>query len=170
MGLGLNPHEASPMTSPAEQGRAAIADLPQMIRIGAFDMQLRRLTHLEASTQNIHGRFTPLEQSIDIAERPASTHMAIDTVLHEVLHAIWWAGGLKEKDDDEERIVAGFSTGLMQVFRDSPWLLAWMLEWLAPVPLLPQVDISDPIVEQMKVKSYEQQRIATLVSRPEASF
>ncbi len=40
-----------------------------------------------------------------------------DTVLHEVLHALWDAYGLREKKDSEERIVTALAAGLLNVLK-----------------------------------------------------
>jgi hypothetical protein len=54
-----------------------------------------------------------------------STAKAADTLLHEAGHAIYATYGLAE-EDKEERIVGAFATAWAQVFRDNPWLLAWL--------------------------------------------
>ena len=48
-----------------------------------------------------------------------------DTLLHEIMHAVWHYMGLNEKHE-EESVVNRLSTGLTQVFCDNPSLLKWI--------------------------------------------
>lgn len=45
-----------------------------------------------------------------------------DTLLHEILHAVYFVWNLEDKDD-EERTVTGLSTGLSTVLHDNPELV-----------------------------------------------
>lgn len=45
-----------------------------------------------------------------------------DTLWHEINHALWWVLNLKEKKDDEERIVRSLTTGQLMVLADN-WQL-----------------------------------------------
>lgn len=54
---------------------------------------------------------------------------AVDTLLHEINHAIYWAYGIND-DDKEERVVGTFATAWTQVFRDNPRLLQYITESL----------------------------------------
>lgn len=49
----------------------------------------------------------------------------VDTVLHEVTHAIYWAYVIEDKDE-EERIVTTMARAWTQVWRDNPDLLGWL--------------------------------------------
>lgn len=49
-----------------------------------------------------------------------------DTLIHEVLHAIWHEYGMQD-DDKEERTVHMMATGLTQLFRDNPALIRYLL-------------------------------------------
>jgi hypothetical protein len=49
------------------------------------------------------------------------------TLLHEILHAIYWEHSLQDNDGEED-IVQSFERGLMQVFVDSPDVLAFIGE------------------------------------------
>jgi hypothetical protein len=52
--------------------------------------------------------------------------MRVDTLLHEVFHAIWAIGQLKDKGQEEERAVAVMATYMTQVIRDNPHLMRWI--------------------------------------------
>jgi hypothetical protein len=66
-----------------------------------------------------------MEHTIRIRPDVPSRWVIVDTVLHEINHAIFWAYLLRD-NDDEERTVATIATGWTQVFRDNPALLAWI--------------------------------------------
>lgn len=48
-----------------------------------------------------------------------------DTLLHEILHAIWYCMALPEEGLQEEQIVRSMATGLMAVMMDNPKLLKY---------------------------------------------
>lgn len=48
-----------------------------------------------------------------------------DTLLHEILHAIWYGQGVDsgvKSEDIEEYVVGVFAANLMQVFQDNKWI------------------------------------------------
>lgn len=51
--------------------------------------------------------------------------LCVDTLLHEIYHAIWWTYGVHD-EDKQERIVSATSTAWTQVFRDNPTLMPWI--------------------------------------------
>lgn len=71
------------------------------------------------------GDFTYLQSQIRVDSRLKSTAL-VDTLLHEILHAIWALGHLKSKAQKEERAVAVIATYLTQVIRDNPDLMKWI--------------------------------------------
>jgi len=50
----------------------------------------------------------------------------VNTLFHEVMHAVWWVYGLDEGELKEERVILTLANGLCGVFRDNPELAAWM--------------------------------------------
>lgn len=51
-----------------------------------------------------------------------------DTLLHEILHAIWYCMSIAEGGADEEAVVRRMSSGLIQVFMDNPQLLNYFAD------------------------------------------
>lgn len=110
-------------------GRGAVEMLPDRIVVGPFDLMIIHMdSHLAGSEQSF-GQFRCLEQAIYIQLDMPSPHKAVDTMLHEVGHAIYWAHDIDD-EDKEERIVSVMATGWTQVYRNNPWLLSWMGEVL----------------------------------------
>lgn len=103
--------------------------LPKIVRVAGYDIRIELMsTHMATSMQR-YGEFSSIEQTIRLQCEMPSRFKAVDTFLHEVNHAIFWAYGL-EDDDKEERIVSTFSTAQMTLFRDNPWLTKWIAEAL----------------------------------------
>jgi hypothetical protein len=75
--------------------------------------------------KDVFGEFSPCEGRIALQVDMPSTVKAADTLLHEAGHAIYWTYGVSDADE-EERVVGIFATAWAQVFRDNPWLLAWV--------------------------------------------
>lgn len=113
----------------ADRGIEAVRALPDSIRVAGYDFQIVKWTTHEASACSRWGEFSQIEQVIRIQENIPSPFKAVDTFLHEVSHAIFWAYGIHD-DDKEERIVSTMGTALMTVHRDNPWLAPWLTKAL----------------------------------------
>lgn len=111
--------------TPNERGRRAIATLPKTFRIGAHDFAILQWTLLEATTNGRWGEFSGHEACIRIQSDMPSPTKAVDTFLHELLHAIYFTYGIRD-DDNEERTVGHMATALTTAFRDNPWLAGWV--------------------------------------------
>lgn len=103
--------------------------LPKTVRVAGYDFKIVVWQPLEAHSAHRYGECSTIEQVIRISRFSASPEKAVDTFLHELLHAIHWAFGVEDVDR-EERTVNLLSTGLMTVHRDNPWLAPWIAETL----------------------------------------
>jgi hypothetical protein len=99
--------------------------LPEMIKVGAFDFAIEKVDTLEAHSRGVYGQCSSQLMTLSIQRQMPSRQKAVDTFLHELLHAIWWERDLEDADK-EERTVGCLSTGLVQVHRDNPWLADWI--------------------------------------------
>ena len=108
-----------------EFARALIIDLPEKVRIGAFDFQIQRWNSYQAAAAQRWGECSTTEFVIRIQVDMPTRHKAVDTVLHEIMHAIYVIFGV-EDDDKEERIVSMFAKALAGVYRDNPWIIEWL--------------------------------------------
>jgi hypothetical protein len=106
-------------------GRQAIEALPRSLKVGPFDFGIDKLSAQRALGKDCFGEFSLCEGQIALQLDMPSPIKAADTLLHEAGHAIYATYALAE-DDKEERIVAVFAAAWAQVFRDNPWLLAWL--------------------------------------------
>lgn len=99
----------------------AVDDLPASIRVGPYTIKIT----IE-DVPNAYGQFSPADQEITIQPAFKTAPLAIDTVLHELLHAMWFATALPKKY--EERFVSALSPCLTQVLQDNPGLRSWLLK------------------------------------------
>ena len=67
-------------------------------------------------------------QTIGVTAGLAKDHMA-DVILHEIIHALYFAMGLKE-DSDEENVAHRIATGICTVFKSNPKFFKWWSELL----------------------------------------
>ena len=95
------------------------AGFPEILRIGPFDYRVKIVKKLKD-----WGEFSSRKCVIRLRSK-MSPAWAIDTVKHEISHAIWHTYHLK-RGDGEERIVTVMATGWTQVYRNNPKLLKWI--------------------------------------------
>ena len=107
--------------------KALLKRLPKVVRVGPYDFKVELMgSRREIGTGNM-GEFSSAEFMIRIAGELPSIMLVLDTLLHEICHAICFAYHIRESDD-EERTVSLMGTGWAQVYRDNPSLLAWIAE------------------------------------------
>ena len=98
------------------------------IRVGPFDIAL---TQLEGkSRDNNMGEFCDTQLTISMREHYNNPQQEAETLLHELLHAIYEVMGVRSKDG-EERIISQMSLGMASVIRDNPTLIDWLKEKLS---------------------------------------
>ena len=91
------------------------------VKVGPTDFSIEYVP----LNDELFGDFSYINSRIRIEENLKGSAL-VDTVLHEILHAIWKLGQLKDKREDEERAVAIMATYLTQVLRDNPVMLTWL--------------------------------------------
>lgn len=99
--------------------------LPERIKVAAFDIKIITFPDREAELRQLFGEFSALDQTIRIDSKIVGTIKGIDTLIHELNHAIYWAYGIYD-EDKEERIVGAFATAWTQIYRDNPELLEFI--------------------------------------------
>lgn len=92
---------------------------------------------MTAAAEGKFGDFSAMDSRIR-CDPNAGRIKLLDTLLHEILHGIWWAYGIHD-NDGEERTVGTLSTALTQIFRDNPDLLRFIHESVA-TESLPRLD------------------------------
>ena len=99
--------------------------LPGKVKVGPYDIAIRKFPASDANEQRIFSDFSADGLRIRITEdlTPAK---AADSLLHEILHAVFWVWNIKS-GDKEERTVNTVATALTTVFRDNPKVAKWIL-------------------------------------------
>ena len=102
--------------------------IPRVLRIAAFDISVEEMPTSVARAAERLGEFSNVEQCIRVQTQDLSKWIVLDTLLHELVHAIFSCYSLDD-DDDQERLASVMGTALAQVCRDNPDLIKWIL-WL----------------------------------------
>lgn len=104
-----------------------LSSLPSVVKVACFDIEIEVWTSHRATTESKFGLWSAIEQKIGVDGSIINIYKFLDTLIHEINHAIWWAYGI-EDDDKEERVVATMATGWVQIYRDNPGLLKFIQE------------------------------------------
>ena len=107
--------------SPAERVAELVESLPQYVKIGPYQFRLEMWTAQQAMGARRYGECSTVEQRISIQRDHVCPVRLLDTVLHEINHALFWLCNLGD-DDKEEHIVGHLATAQVQLFADNPWL------------------------------------------------
>lgn len=98
------------------------------LRIGHRRYTVRSMTKAELATAEAVGFCMKEDAEIAVSPKGTSCDQA-ETLLHEVLHAVWDSVGLPDQVD-EERAVTMLAKGLCQVLLDNPVFHATLLAGL----------------------------------------
>lgn len=98
--------------------------IPKTLKIGGFMWKIHQNQHV-SNEGNSFGSTHTRHQNIFI--EPSETQQKKEhTLLHEVMHALWWQTGLssryKEDKKIEEEVIDAISSGLYQVLKDNKML------------------------------------------------
>lgn len=96
--------------------------LPRTFKVLGFDWKISENADV-AFEGNVYGTTHHQTQQVFI-EPKLSLQKQEQTILHELMHAIWWQSGLgkrydKEQTKIEEEVVHTLSMGLYQVLKDN---------------------------------------------------
>lgn len=94
---------------------------PKRVKISALDFSIEYVP----LNEELFGDFSYLNSRIRI-EKNLSGPPLVDTLLHEINHAVWKVWQLKDRKEDEERVVAVMAAAWTQIFRDNPGFSKWM--------------------------------------------
>lgn len=100
-----------------------VDDLPASIRVGPYQISITVVSKL--NRDNDYGEFHFDGQRITVRKSYKSTALAVTTVLHELIHAMWAAYELPNRPN-EEQVAGSLSTCLTQVLLDNPDFLCWL--------------------------------------------
>jgi hypothetical protein len=90
------------------------------LRVGYRRYKIRTWTRDDVDATGSHGQCDSTKGIISVCVDDEPLRV-LDTLLHEILHAIWAEYGLGE-NEPEERAVSVLATGFTQVMHDNPQL------------------------------------------------
>lgn len=98
---------------------------PTSIKVGWKTYAIEDWCHKIASANARYGEADHAEKTIRI-DRSYGALQSAETLLHEVLHAVWDIWQISESGcHEEEYLVASQASGLTAVWRDNPEFAAW---------------------------------------------
>lgn len=96
--------------------------LPASVRVGPYDIALIVEDAEWYADSECFGVFKSWLLTIQLTvDQPTPLHM-LDTLIHEIMHAVWFVQGIKPRDSEERKVTA-LATAWTQIHRDNPWLL-----------------------------------------------
>jgi hypothetical protein len=99
-----------------------VNSLPDTIRIGPYNLAICKVEKI-GEEDKYFGMFDGSTEQISIVLNHPSKTRAADTLLHEILHGIWY---VVHASGEEEQTVSALATGLIQTFKDNKWLHDWL--------------------------------------------
>ena len=104
--------------------------IPDHIKIGYVNYHFDFWPDTFATTEDAQGEFFATSAKIGLKTSALETVHGTNTLLHEILHAIFYQYGLCEDvGDKEEKIVNTTANGLSSVFVDNPWLIDYIKKY-----------------------------------------
>lgn len=101
--------------------------VPRLIKVGPFYYEVKRWKRMPADNSEAWGMCDRATNVILLSEVPGPQKQR-EVLLHEVLHAIYGTTGLCSKDNvPEEMVVTDMSPALLQVLRDNPDLVDYLV-------------------------------------------
>ena len=98
------------------------------IKVGPFDISVVSL--FPEDKEECLGQFSPFDLTVELREDYTTQQQEAETLLHELLHAIWYTMAIAAEREVEEKVVGPMSVGLAMVIRDNPDLINWIREKL----------------------------------------
>jgi hypothetical protein len=105
--------------------KALMQSLPETVRVGVYEFRIEKWNQHQASANRRWGECSTVEQFIRLQVDMPTRYKAVDTVMHELMHAMYWAYGVQD-EDKEERVVIIMASALAALHRDNPWLAIWI--------------------------------------------
>lgn len=95
--------------------------LPEKIKVAGFDIDVESWDPEKADEDRAYGDFSSSKLRIRV-DCSVNKYKVLDTIIHEINHAIYWAYGI-EDEDKQERLCGAFATAWLQVYRDNSKLI-----------------------------------------------
>lgn len=101
--------------------------IPSSLRIG---YRVYRVKPMPADSDEVHGCCNHIQCVIRVEPTPNNPPEAANTLLHEMLHAIFAVYSLPEKELTEETVVSAVANGLSASIQDNKAAWDWIIDQL----------------------------------------
>ncbi len=103
--------------------------LPELIRVGPYNVKVKVVNKVTVGGKktNCWGAWQPDRGPIELRREQNSPKDALDTLCHEIFHAIYSLDNIT-KGPREEPLVNAFGTWWSAVLVDNPLLVKWLVE------------------------------------------
>lgn len=102
---------------------------PRFVKVGPYRY---RIEFTAEELENSSYAECDLKKEVIRVRMTLSEGITRDTILHEIMHAVWDAFSVMTKtdhlEDVEEHVIRHLSTGVLGVLRDNPRLVAYLTE------------------------------------------
>jgi hypothetical protein len=100
--------------------------IPDSLRIGPYDIRVEKMDSIpDDDGKMLWGCYDHGKLLIQITRSQPNILFIVDTLFHEIYHAIYVNTGLGY-GSTEEHVVSALATGMTQVYRDNPSLVRWL--------------------------------------------
>lgn len=103
------------------------AKLPSKIRVWSHDFSVAKKEHVLDG--EAIGAINCTRQEIFLRDN-LKPSQEVETLIHELMHAITYYTNLIKDREEEEKIVDTYTAGLVSIFKDNPKLLIYIKETL----------------------------------------
>lgn len=100
---------------------------PIKVRVFGRNYCVEYLPTTSMTDHTLLGLCDNIEQTISVKEGLTNIEEA-DTILHEVMHAIFFTMKIDLDEDIEEKVISALSTGLIGVLQDNKEFAKWLIE------------------------------------------
>ncbi len=100
--------------------------MPKSVKVGATTFQVRGMSR-EAELLGADWGGADFGTNTITVSAAVSDPRRKETLLHEILHCIYYEWNI-QLEDDEERTVSAFAFGLSAVMKDNPLAFKWLME------------------------------------------
>jgi len=104
-------------------------NLPKAVKVGPHYFSIIARGEKWKVSNDCEGKTDTVSLEIDIITENRKASFILDTLIHELFHAIWWVIDLKDEDKEEDT-VRRLATGWTSVLTDNPDLLICISKYL----------------------------------------
>lgn len=94
--------------------------IPTRVKVGPYTYKVTSRDHAWLQVNGVYGLCHTGDLTIDVVNTTDSA-IVLDTLIHEIFHALWDSLNMKDADG-EERIITTLATGFTAVLMDNPKL------------------------------------------------